>query len=698
MAPRKDRLTRQALLDRLTASPEQHRPPDLNKLKQNDLLELAKKLKLVTEAEFEASLSFKERTVKMYLWTVVHEPSHRTKLREYAIICSSLYIHASAMLNVCFCAANETAQLPTFVEDVWQSLQAGNKSKESDLLLQVVLPERVATPLPIVQAVRDANPHLQKLIPDWRHLSGGMLSMWDNAVKYIANKYAGAIKNHVMVHLVARLKHKLRSESLEPNLAIQALMEGGMEDELLLQDRWLVDGMRQRLGVKEGEAVTTPEVLKKDMLVWHFELCQERQSFSPFPVAGLTRSYHLIDDRICEGLFGTGMSLCKVFGLTPKEWSQRTRTARRAKRQRKRSQGKGNSARTFVLRKEHVITVVETDGYGLGIHVKTPHVHRYDDSLDSLEGSARASEVRKRQLEALRRHDDPVVIGNDPGGYFLYYVAVPNQEGGHEKIRYSREAWRRDIHEQPRAKWNEARARRPEVISAMAAISNSGGYHHADAVKWHSYTLALCTHWDTLRGEYLELDDRCKIRMAAFRLRKRALDRAADRVLRFSKERMVSQNQALVLSYGNGNVGLGAKGTPVKSIYQALLSAFKRRRCIGGVRKVGEQYTTKRCYKCGDDMKAVHAVIDGAWKENRDLRCCTKCGGEQGKLRHRDFNAAINIRLVGLAELQGKRRPSHLCKRAEVGKKRVTAGGRTREATVRKKTKGVGGAVEGPSP
>lgn len=702
MPPLKARLPKDELMKRLkNASPEQHRPPDtdhpLDKLKQNDLLQLAKARGLVTEEEFNSSLSFKERTVKTYLWTVVHDPAHRAKLRDYAIMCSSLYVHASALLNLCFCTANHANRMPTFVEDVWEALKSGNKSKECDLLLQVVLPARVNEPLPIVKAALQSNPHLQTLIPDWRGLSGGSLSMWDNAVKYIANKYAGAIKNHVLVHLVARLKHKLRTECLEPDLAVKAFMEGGLDEELCLQDRWLVDEMRCRLGTKAGDEVVPPDVLKPDLLAWHFELAKERQSFSPFPMAGLTRSYHLLDDRICEGLFGKGVGLQNVFGTTPSEWCKRTRAARCAKRQRKRRQGKGNTARMFMLKSSHVVTSVETDGYGLGVHFKAPHVHRYDDELDGMDGAARATEVRKRQLVAMQKLKDPLVAANDPGGYFLYFIAVPNVQGGHDKIRYSRDAWRRDIRLQERAAWNEERGQQPEVKSAMAALSTSGGYHHADLDKWRSYTQALSCHWDTLRSEFLELDDRCKTRMSAFRLRKRALDRAADRVLRFCKERMEDANQGLVICYGNGNVALGAKGTPVKSIYQALLSAFKRRRMKGGVRKVGEQYTTKRCYQCGEDMKAVYAVIDGVWKENRDLRCCTTCGGEQGKLRHRDFNAAINIRLVGLAELEGKRRPKHLCKRdGVVGRKRGADPGRP--VAGRKRTRKIEVAAIGPSP
>ena len=311
----KGRVPKAELVKRLKdASPEQHRPPDaqLDKLKQNDLLRLAKERGLVTDEEFGASQSFKERTVKTYLWTVVHDPAHRAKLREYAIVCSSLYVHASALLNLCFCVADQTNQLPAFVVDVWEAIQSGNKSKESDLLLQVVLPDRVSTLLPVVKAAVDANGHLQALIPEWRRLSGGSLSMWDNAVKYVANKYAGAIKNHVLVHLVARLKHKLRSECLEPDLAIKAFMEGGQDDELELQDRWMVDAMRSRLGTKDGAEVVTPEAMKPDLLAWHFELAKERQSFSPFPMAGLTRSYHLLDNRICEGLFGKGNGLQQV--------------------------------------------------------------------------------------------------------------------------------------------------------------------------------------------------------------------------------------------------------------------------------------------------------------------------------------------------------------------------------------------------
>ena len=74
----------------------------------------------------------------------------------------------------------------------------------------------------------------------------------------------------------------------------------------------MVDAMRNRLGTKDGAEVVTPEALKPDLLAWHFELAKERQSFSPFPMAGLTRSYHLLDNRICEGLFGNGNGLQQV--------------------------------------------------------------------------------------------------------------------------------------------------------------------------------------------------------------------------------------------------------------------------------------------------------------------------------------------------------------------------------------------------
>lgn len=679
MAPLKGRLTKEALIGRLLSAPGYDHPP-LDKLKMNDLLALAQQLDLVTSEEFDASTSYRERTIKMYLWTLVNDTTHREAIRKYSIVCSELYVFATTLLNLCWLEVRTQGmdEQKVFLEYVMDSFKSGNKSLKNDFLLQLVIPERLAPcdRMPIVQHTLTAHPEILVMLPKWRDLTKGKVSIWDNAVKYIANKISGAIKNHILVHFLARIKASLRRTCQEPKAAIEFFMEGtDMHEDAPLVDVMLVTTYRRRLGCKEHDEVVLSEKVTMDLLRWHLELSDELQTFSPFPVAGTTRTHHIICNRVCQAL--TGHSLSDVFGLTPGEWKKRLKHARIAKRKRKagrKSSTARKSGRSYKLTERDVVTSVDTDGCGLGVHVKTPHVHHYNPELDKLDAKKKAKYLREANINKMNALHDPVLLGNDPGGVFLYFMAVENEDGSHDKIRYSREAWRKDIKMEQRNDWHHARSMLPDVKVASDAISESGGYKNACLETWTAYVETLSKHWDVLSREFIHNDDRCRQRMDGFRLRQRALMRAADRVFVFASARK-GPNTPIVVGYGDGNVGLGAKGTPVKSLYDAIIAAFKRHKRPGGILKVSERYTTKRCHRCGNDMEAVYGVIDGCWKENRDFRCCASCTDEQRKLRHRDFNAAVNILLVLKAELTGQERPKHLTKMktTPVGRRKRTA-------------------------
>jgi hypothetical protein len=484
---------------------------------------------------------------------------------------------------------------------------------------------------------------------------------------------SGSIKNHILVHLIARIKARLRALCVDDTKRVLELfVEGHVKDldDMAISDVVLAQAFRNRLGANDEEEVCTPAKVTKDLLAWHLEFADELQTFSPFPVASLSRTHHIICDRVCEAL--TGKSLQDVFALEPAAWKERLRPARKAKRKRKadRHPHKRPSGRSYNLQKQDKVSTIDTDGCGLGVHIKTRHKHTYNDTWEGLSPYQRAKAIRAAEVAKLNTLPTTSVdLGNDPGGVNLYFMAVRNPDGSHDKLKYTRKSWKRDIQLDRRLAWNEDRSRQGRVRDALTALSESGGYRNAKLETWTRYIEVLAHHWDVLSTEYLENDERCKQRMVGFRLGQRALMRATDRVFEFAAAHG-GRNAPVRIGYGDGNVGLGAKGTPTKKLYKAIIAAFKRKRKPGGVLKVSEAFTTKRCYKCGADMAIVYGVIDGDWKENRDFRCCTSCIDKQRKLRNRDFNAAINILMVLKAELAGQGRPAHLKKRAGKGKRK----------------------------
>jgi hypothetical protein len=694
MPPQKGQISKATLIERLQNVPSDTRLPDdvLQCLKINDLIAEAKKHNLVSDGEVKASTCCREHTVKMFLWSLVHDSDQRKVIREYAVVCSQLYLFALMLLNLCWFQAKKSQDtdpgaVESFLKLVLQSLGAGNGGLGDDLFLQIINPQRVVDSkrnyvlLPIVKDTLDANPSLMSMMPEWKQLAGGKLLMWDNAVKYISNKMAGCIKNHVLVHIVSRIKQVLRKSCIDVDRSLEAFIDGkDMSEELPLSDWMQIVQLRRKLGTDDGKTVEQPEKITMELLRLHFELAEELQTFSPFPVSTLSRTYHIIDDRICQAL--TGKDLTEVFGLTKSVWKARLSKARKAKRKRKAKKSRKNakgkkvrvsSGRSYVLKETDTVRTVDTDGYGLGIHVRTPIIHCYEDVLlDMTDAKSRAKELRKKKLKVMTDLPSPKAkLGNDPGGVNLYFMALKDGEGQFQKIRYSRATWRRDIRLEERVQWNNVRAQQDGVQSALAALAENG-YRNANADKWAGYANAVIANWSVLKHEFVENDSRCSMRMKGFRLGQKALMKAADRVLDFASTR-TTNDASVLIGYGDGNVGLGAKGTPVQSMYQALVAAFKRHRRAGGVIKVSEYNTTQKCHRCGERMEKVYGVIDGRWQEDRDFRCCTSCQDKQRKLRNRDFNAAINILKVFEAELEGAERPEYLWKQASGCKRRANA-------------------------
>jgi hypothetical protein len=101
----KPRVASQEIISRLLATDapgltEEH----LLSLTKNDLVRLGHAKGVLTEEQLHASLDIKHTVVKSYLWTFLDDPDHRSRVREYAILCSKVQQRAYLTLKTAYFA------------------------------------------------------------------------------------------------------------------------------------------------------------------------------------------------------------------------------------------------------------------------------------------------------------------------------------------------------------------------------------------------------------------------------------------------------------------------------------------------------------------------------------------------------------------------------------------------------------------
>jgi transposase len=331
----------------------------------------------------------------------------------------------------------------------------------------------------------------------------------------------------------------------------------------------------------------------------------------------------------------------------------------------KKLRGKNGQRRSVrKLRRNELISSVETDGYGVSIVVKTPHLVRAADP----KSAKQAAEDHMAALSALYASEECAVMGIDPGRVNLVVSATiggkrvtPETLGEARSAEFgmfSRSRWNGMMRNSEKAAWERVRRERPAVRAALEALSESGGKRNVDAARWTAYLDASVAHWGALVGEFMEDDERAARKMVHFRRRQRTMAKIASHVVRPEDKR------PLLIVYGNAKLcchGHGSTDTPVpvKGIYRAILLAFKQHRKRGGVFKGWEFLTTQKCHRCSGQLEVM---VGENGEEIRDFRRCATCTHEERpKSRNRDFNAAKNILTVGLCSLLGQPRPVHLC-------------------------------------
>ena len=625
----------------------------------------------ITKHELNTSLSCRVTCVKTSLRSIGCSDAIQSRLRLYSIATSKIHHRLGAMLNMCAVTNKENPRelraLATLVQDVQQ--------------LRDTMLAGVNTMPPVVAATLRENPRLWDMGPRKDELS--ILSTWDQAKTYIANRFIANVQVHVKSHLERRLKRAIRRSMVDTpsDIAMKYLFDRG-KPPTNEGDKTLCDAMATRLRSlkllnEDGFVLPKRQKVPVDVLLLHFELafCEET-GFQPLPMSNTVSRIH---SRVCERIYGNltrSLPECPSFDEFVKKrikrppsrsrWTKRSfRRVRRSKGAKKRG---GRKVRRKRRGKQQVVSVnkmqsihsFETDGYSISLALNTPHTSPADGLTPK--------QYAEKELDRLRRvsqEADCWVAGLDPGRKNIATQACLPFEadplGGEAmRVQFTREQWKRVVRSRQQREW-ECGRRVGRVKKALDALSASGGKKRAsDASKWKSYVKASLDHQRVLHREFLENDERRRRALLSYGRRRRAVETAASRLVQ------TPDGKPLIIGYGNGSFKSHGKGgsdtsVPVKALYRAILSAFKKKRLRGGVTKVWEYFTTAKCHRCHKRMEKIYELSDGHPVENRDFRRCMHCNQDKcPKLRNRDWNAALNMRVVVMCLLKGEDRPVYL--------------------------------------
>lgn len=199
-----------------------------------------------------------------------------------------------------------------------------------------------------------------------------------------------------------------------------------------------------------------------------------------------------------------------------------------------------------------------------------------------------------------------------------------------------------------RMKWEKKRVENNNLKPLLTSLSNNTGFIN--------YVSIIAENYKKMENEYLIDKERALWKMRLYRLKKRSLDRAAQRIFDVAKK------ESIIIGIGNASFAATAKGEvagPTIAYYRALLKAKYRYPNHVKIISIWEYNTTKKCCCCG------HTTDQGTRKDGASsnrLRLCNNCSTESNvKLRDRDVQAARNILWLLQHKIAGSLRPWYLC-------------------------------------
>eukprot|EP00210_Caulerpa_lentillifera_P004855 g4635.t2 len=469
------------------------------------LLLKARRLGVISNREFNASVPYSYQTYKCYLWTLVKDTTIREKLEEYVQCHSKLYTRAFFILNLCthdmvgidharpqeyipsnvFWSARKEEEAPRVSSIIYEKLFE-NESKTNMFLNQCYLPELYPTRCTQLDeyiniCMQGYGDILGHLFPHgWQELMGrsgwistssyASIAMKTNVDLYIRQSVIRCAKEYVKVlqeGIDKKELFKLLNRPWPSQLSI------GIKDEVVNA----IKEVRRVIGMEDDSYLPKyANGVTVDLLDLHLYFARIGILKRPLmPVAPLNRKYATIDDRIAKFMFNIKKEhlndqdhdhpYLHSLGFSPQAFEDAQNSKRKMLRKHqgpnsKKIKKKWKAKGRINLPKNGVIRSILTDGVGLTLRLASPltmeHIHEPVDK--SIKRKKDKNEQTKLVEES--RHEDglrrPVFVGIDTGRCKLYCGSI--SKGGEVKPVvqvYTRKKYYHDIGHKRRMKEEE---------------------------------------------------------------------------------------------------------------------------------------------------------------------------------------------------------------------------------------------------
>eukprot|EP00210_Caulerpa_lentillifera_P002579 g2474.t1 len=568
------------------------------------LLLKARRLGLISDVEFNASVPYSYQTYKCYLWTLVKDTTIREKLEEYVQCRSKLYTRAFFILNLCthdmtgidparpqdyipsnvFWSARKEQEAPRVSSIIYEKL-FGNESKTNMFLNQCYLPELYptrCTQLDEQSVIRCAKEYVKVLQEgiDQKELFKLLNQPWPSQLPI-------GIKDEV-VKAIKEVRRVI-----------------GMEDDSYLP--------------KYANCVTV------DLLDLHLYFSRIDILKRPLmPVAPLNRKYATIDDKIAKFMFNIKKEhlndkdhdhpYLHFLGFSPQTFEDAQNSKRKmlrkhqgpnSKKIRKKWKAKGR----INLPKNGVIRSIFTDGVGLSLRLASPLKMEYIHEPVDKNIKRKKDKTDQTKLVEKSRHEDgsrrPVFVGIDTGRCKLYCGSI--SKGGEAKpevIVYTGKKYYYDIRH-GRMKMEEQENLQENVLLRLTreALGVAGQDNNI-----LSFIQVQNLYHQVLIEEHINSKFYSFRKMRAFRLKKAALSKASNALI----DSAIEPNRRLVLGIGNANFsssGRGSKSAPTTSLMKAIQEAKRTKKLELNkgtnwspiiILNINEFRTTLICSTCGN--------------------------------------------------------------------------------------------------
>ena len=658
------------------------------------LCDIASKLGIINSNEYKASLARKSEGRKCYLMTALRYKRLFKTVQGYVEWWSQVYARGSIIAN-CFVSAPP--------HGIVTSIAA---LMDLTYLKKLLYPERYpVSALPDGLSEWLSGPTRQAHLAIMAPLSQLSGTIEDQGMSYMARRYRGHIKGHVLTHLHSRIFgefvrrfHKL-DDGFNVTEAMQIALVNGNFQYISndAQECWRIVKLRELLGLY-GESTAGNRVPENDdeteeamaqeaengedddgadtadvVMAWtaHQMLCSLGVA-SLLPLADLRLQHAIIDSRIASCLVNEfnksvkrGRKLQEVaeskvlntFFLPSRRFMKQRKKARRKKSKRRHRQrkqyikaGVGN-----IVLKDGVFKSIQTDSAAATLTFDVPIVHEERILRKRITFEDMLSKMRSSQSERLGIVLGSSEIAIDPGDV----NTIASVELGRKPkdgigprpaihTHLSKSNYEKRTLRNQHATWeaNRRRINHP-YRQAIDNLSRAGTWKSTDQAQLDAMIEAKSRAWSALRDELVFNNEHVLWKMRMYRKRRMVFDQAARRMLNPTKEHIVDKKKRGVI-VGLGNATFKSQGPRLQMI-KAILRMLKNMRTSGSAFValvfVDEFRTTMLCHRCHRRTTSPKKkTCKGKMVEDHRYRDCPHCGDQTTQKRWgRDSNAALNI-------------------------------------------------------